>query len=169
MGGATNSSTGASQQESAIANQLFGETTPVRQEYLNQMLEGLKTGGIQAQMPIIQQAVDQSKGATSQALRQLDTNMGQAGIAGTPYGQQTRAMAAMQGAQGTAAIPTNIVRDFMGAIPGYSSNLSAQSMQGLSAVTGSEASIRNQQIASTSQMLSAMITSMAPMMAAAAA
>lgn len=155
--GGKSPSTEASTNESQIANQLFSESTPVRQELFKQILEGLQTGGVQAKIPIIQSALESSRVAQSNTMKGIDENLATSGLSGTPFGARTRAEAQEAGNQQIGQIPTNIIRDFLSVAPGYSSQASGQALQGLSAVTGSEAAIRNAQIAAVSQILSSSI------------
>lgn len=155
--GGKSPATQASTTESESAKKLFEETTPVRQELFNQILEGLQTGGIQAKIPIIQSALEQSRGAASNALRQTDESLAQSGLSGTPFGERTRQEGRIQSEAGLAQIPTNVVRDFLGVAPGFTSTTQGQAIQGFTAATASEASVRNAQIAAVAQILASSI------------
>ena len=78
-----------------------------------QVEEGLKTGGVGAQMPIINKAVEASRQAGSNTLRTLDENLARTGMAGTPFGARTRAGAVQAGELATSRVPTNIVQEFL--------------------------------------------------------
>ena len=58
----------AGSQLEQYAGQFFQETTPMRQELIGQFEEILKTGGAQAQVPIISKAVEASKRASSDTI-----------------------------------------------------------------------------------------------------
>src|SRR5262245_47727887 len=51
---------------------IFSETQPVMQQLLGQMSEALSTGGVGAQIPLIQKSVEASRQATSQGLREAE-------------------------------------------------------------------------------------------------
>lgn len=94
-GGATD--TASSRAMADLAKQIFSETTPLRQTMEAQGLEALKTGGTSASIPSVQRAVESSKVATSNALRQTGDSLSSAGLGGTPYGEAILANTGMQG------------------------------------------------------------------------
>lgn len=101
-------------------------TRGLNNELLGQITEALRTGGIGAQIPIIQQSVSASNQAASDALRQTRDSLAQSGLSRTPYGQSILAGTRMQGAQQTAAIPTQIAQSFIEQAPQFSSSLMGQ-------------------------------------------
>lgn len=148
-----------SETQSKLAQGLFQETAPLRSEMFGQFLEGLRTGGIGAQIPIIQRAIEQSRLATSNTMRQIDEQMATSGVAGTPFGQSVRAGALMQGAQAESQVPTNILQQFLAMVPGMVGQQGATGMSGMSAATASDAQIRAAQIAAVAQMASSAMSS----------
>lgn len=83
---------------------------PVLDTLIAQIGEALRTGGVEAQAPIISRAVESSKVATSNALRDLDERLGSTGLAGTPYGERTRAGTLQAGELATANVPTDLAK-----------------------------------------------------------
>jgi hypothetical protein len=120
--------------------ELFGQLDSTLQSFLGQIMQGLQTGGVGASIPIIQQAVSQSKAATSQAMGAENSMFSQEGAANNPAVKGIEAATGMQGAQSTAMIPSNYVMQLMSMFPslfgsgiGSSTNLmnqnSSQSQQ----------------------------------------
>jgi hypothetical protein len=109
--GETNTSGSAALE--AFAKEMQEMSRPVREETFSQVLEGLKTGGIGARIPMITSAVEASPGATSNALRQIDDQNALMGTSGTFTGQRARADALMSGEQRTAQLPTGLVQAFI--------------------------------------------------------
>ena len=145
--------TEASDTQSEISQDLYKTAKPLTSELFGQMLEGLRTGGIQARIPIIQSAVDSQKRATSDALRSLDESLGQSGLAGTPYGARVRSEASIEGASKEAAIPTNSVLDFLKGAIGLATGTNTTAETGLSSVTASEAQVTSAQLAAIASII----------------
>lgn len=103
-----------------------GANRDLTSEFMRQLSEALRTGGIGAQIPIIQQAVSGANQATSQALRGTEASLASSGLAGTPYGQRTLAETRMSGAQQAARIPTDYAQQFIGGIPQFTQGLLGQ-------------------------------------------
>ena len=93
---------------------------PSAKAFGQQETEALKTGGVNAQIPIINRAVDASRGAESSANQDTQQALARAGLANTSFGAQILGNQEMQGAQKTAAIPTDIASQFISAVPGTS-------------------------------------------------
>ena len=91
---------------------------PSAKAFGQQETEALKTGGVNAQIPIINRAVDASRGAESSANQDTQQALARAGLADTSFGAQILGNQKMQGAQNTAAIPGNIAGQFISAVPG---------------------------------------------------
>lgn len=94
---------------------------PSAKAFGQQETEALKTGGVNAQIPIINRAVDASRGAESSANQDTQQALARAGLADTSFGAQILGNQKMQGAQNTAAIPGNIAGQFISAVPGTAS------------------------------------------------
>lgn len=99
---------------------LYRTAMPLYQELVGQTLEGLRTGGVNAQIPIIQRAVEQSKIAGSNATAQATEGLRGAGLAGTPFGQSIINDTRTAGALQTSRIPSEVVQGFIGGAPGLS-------------------------------------------------
>jgi hypothetical protein len=131
--------TSGSQELEAFTGELREQSRPVRQEVFNQILEGLKTGGLNAQIPMIQQGVESSRAATSNALRQLDENMAVTGLNRTGFGARARGETLMQGEQRTAQIPFELVQQFITTALGQATGTPTTIVQGLGAASDSQA------------------------------
>lgn len=98
---------------------LFKTQQPIRRELSAQILEALKTGGVGAQIPIVQRAVEGTKQATSGALRGTEEALAGGNLMNTPFGQQILAQQRQAGAQAASNIPTDIARAFIGGAPEF--------------------------------------------------
>lgn len=87
---------------------------PVQQELFGQVLEALKTGGVGAQIPFIRRGVEDTRSATSSALRALESGPG----ANTPFGQRIRSQVATQGALQQARLPVEAAQSLISGAPG---------------------------------------------------
>ena len=112
-----------------IISEFWSETKALRSEVQSQMLEALTTGGVGAQMPIIGRAEEQQRSQTSAALRDIDAQLAQSGLAGTPFGARIRAEEASRGRTALAGIGPSIAMQFAGQAPGYT-QAGAQSIMG---------------------------------------
>lgn len=151
-------STSASKAGEGFARELQTQTRPLRQELFDQLLEGLQTGGVGAQIPIIQRATEASATAGSNSIEQLDEQLALSGLAGTPFGQRTRAESQRLSEANTAAVPTNIIQQFLGQAPQLILGSGQQATQGFAAAGSSQAQIRAAQIAAVSQIISSAIS-----------
>jgi hypothetical protein len=120
VGGATSASKSGL---SAEGKQLLGETEELRKTFWGQLLELLQTGGIGAQIPIIGQAEEQSRKATSKALSDLTNSLATSGLAGTPYGERAEAEARVQGESSVMQNIMNVVMQMFNAISGATTGL----------------------------------------------
>lgn len=100
-------------------------------ELLGQITEALRTGGIGAQIPIIQQSVGASRAAESDALRSTEDSLARSGLSRTPYGQSILAGTRMEGAQRTAQIPTQTAQSFIEMGPSFASSAMGQILSAL--------------------------------------
>ena len=139
MGGGKGGGGGSSDKLAKIAKKFFKETKDVRRELQDQFMEALVTGGVEARIPIIQKSQEASREATSSSLRQLDTQLAQSGLAGTPFGENIRAQTMMTGEQRTAAIPTEIVGQLLQQIPGFVTGANQTVVSGLGSAASAEA------------------------------
>jgi hypothetical protein len=113
---------------------LFNESSPVRRELLDQTLEAMLTGGVGAQVPIIQRSVEASNAALGQSLRGLDERIAATpGLAGTPGAEGVRSALQLQGEQSSAAIPPQIAAGLISGAPNLALGFPQVSNQGLEA------------------------------------
>lgn len=81
--------------------------SPIQNQTFSQLSEALRTGGVGAQIPIIQQSVSQSQSALSRGLQDVQGRQAAQGIAGTPFGNRELTGARLEGQQSIARIPTD--------------------------------------------------------------
>jgi hypothetical protein len=86
---------------------MLNQTAPARKLALGQLTEAMRTGGVKAKIPLIQQAVSASNQATSRALTDTAASLAQRNVGG-PFAANILASQRLQGAQATAALPTGI-------------------------------------------------------------
>lgn len=155
MGGSASQGKGSSRSTSqtgqfgvAPGQQAFGAAFPLLQEMFGQGLEGLRTGGIGAQAPLVQSSVSASRSATNQSLGNINETLSRSGLSGSPFGERTVAEAKSAGAKDIAGIPMQFVQQLLGiasplAGQGQTSGLGALSNYGLSKSKGSQLSNSN--------------------------
>lgn len=106
----------------AVIPYLQGEVQPgygpLQNELFRQITEALRTGGVGAQLPIIQQSVSGANQALSDTLRQTEGSLASSGLSRTPYGQRILAQTRQEGSQAIGRIPTDIASQFIGQAPG---------------------------------------------------
>lgn len=112
-----------------IITDFWQETGALRKTLQNQMLEALQTGGVGAQAPIIGRAEEAQRMQTSAALRGIDQQLAQQGLAGTPFGERIRAEELSRGRTTLAGIGPQYAAQFIGQVPGYT-QAGAQSIMG---------------------------------------
>lgn len=97
---------------------VFRVQQPVRREIGRQTREALRTGGVGAQIPIIQRAVEQSSLAGSQAMRDAESGLAASGLTGTPFGQRILAQLSGQTRFATSQLPTQFAQSLISAAGG---------------------------------------------------
>lgn len=120
---------------------------------LAQGLEALRTGGVEARIPIIQTAVEQSKNALSQGLQQTEEQLALSGILKSPFGQRILAGQRIEGESAIGAIPTNIAQGMIQQIPQISGNQLGVAIQGMGSASNAASAIRAAEIQAFSQFL----------------
>lgn len=90
-----------------IGRGMLRNARPFINEQLRQGLEAQRTGGVRAKIPLIQQAVSQSRQAMGRALTGTAEDLAARNIGG-PFAARALAQTRLSGEQATAAIPTNI-------------------------------------------------------------
>lgn len=146
--GSSNTKGGGSASKDAIKmnKEMFRESTPVRQELLGQTLEALTTGGVGAQIPIIQRAVESSKAALGQGLRSTTENIAQMpGLGGTPFAESMLAQQRVGGEQQIAGIPSQIAQQFAGQAPNLALGFPQIANQGMLGGAGIQQQAKGQQ------------------------
>lgn len=116
LGSAKASTAGTSplQAEQGIrGRQMLRQTKAPRQLMLRQLTEALRTGGVGAKIPAIQQAVSRSNQATASMTAQTAEQMASKNIGG-PFAARTIAGMRLAGAQQSAAIPTEMAQQLIG-------------------------------------------------------
>lgn len=125
---------------------LFGQAKPVQKELFGQTLEALRTGGVGAQIPIIQRTVESQKQALSGSLKDLEGGLAGSNLAGTPFGQRILAQTAMQGRQEISNVPTAFAQQFISGAPGLTQGATGQGINLLGQASQTGAGIYGQQL-----------------------
>ena len=81
-------------------------------------MEWVPTGEGGVQLPMIAQAQEQQRRATSQAMTQTEGQLAQRGMVGTPFGENILATMGQQGRQAVAGVEQNFLQQFLQMIPG---------------------------------------------------
>jgi len=118
---------------------LLGETDELRGTLVDQMTEALQTGGIGAQIPLINRAVDASARATGGALQNIESDLSQSGLAGTPFCEAILAQTSSQGKFDQSQIPLGFMTEMFKSIPQYLTALTQSGIAGFGAAAGAEA------------------------------
>lgn len=121
----------AGEKLAGVAQRIIRETNPVRREILGQQLEALQTGGVNAQIPIVQRAVDASNRAASQATEAARSDIARTGLAGTPFGANVLANVGLEGRARSAAIPSAIAGSIASGAPAFVSSIQSQGLEAL--------------------------------------
>jgi hypothetical protein len=87
---------------------------PAISTYNQQAAEALKTGGVNANIPSINAAVDASRQSSSQSETQLREQLARSGLAGTPFAETIMAQTQGGDAARTGAIPAEATQAFIG-------------------------------------------------------
>jgi len=138
-GGNTYSSGGGSLVNSeslALAKQFMNETSGVRQTFTQQLLEALKTGGVGARVPIIEQAVEGTRRAASKATTQTAEELARQNLAGTPYGAEIMSNSRREGDIAAENTRAGFIQQLLQMIPGYLTGTAQTAVAGASATTG---------------------------------
>lgn len=143
---------GISLQQQARAGEVGGAVQPVESELMSQILEALKTGGVGAQLPIVQQAVEGSRQATSRALQQSQESLFRSGLQGSPFGESILARTRITGEQQARRIPTQIAQSFIEMAPGLVQGLRATQAGLLSGAGVSKAQQKGVELAKEQQL-----------------
>ena len=88
-----------------------------------------QTEGGGSKIPMIAQAQEAQRRATSQALTGSQESLAMKGLAGTPFGEQIMAGQRQQGAQAVQGVESQFIQQMLSLIPGYTQGQS-QSVMG---------------------------------------
>jgi hypothetical protein len=118
---------------------------PLVQTSASQMLEALRTGGVNAFIPWISRAVDAVRQAGSTGVQTLRQGLARSGMGNTLGGQAAVAQAEQQAGQQAASTPANLIQNWIQQAPAYGAALTSAGRGGLAAampgamtVTGKE-------------------------------
>lgn len=104
----------------------------------------LNTGSpVGSMIPIISNAVEQSRSAASRSMRGTEENLARQGLSGTPFGANIMAGTRLKGEQGTANIATNALMTLMQAFMGAGQQSMQTGTQGMSASASGEQGAKN--------------------------
>ena len=93
--------------------QLYRMAKPTLQTLSAQTAEGLKTGGINAQIPSVNASVAAAREAYSQSHQALKNQLSEAGLANSSFGTEILGNQQMEAGQQIAQIPTTMTNDFL--------------------------------------------------------
>jgi hypothetical protein len=143
----SSTSTTSSPYASILANFGKGEekmAQPLLSMLSSQMLEGLRTGGVNAFIPWIQRAVDAVRQSGSQGVQSFRSQLGMSGFGNSLAGQGAIASAEQQANEQAGSTPSNLVMQMLQGAPSFATNLAglgsnqlANAMQGNRTTTGS--------------------------------
>lgn len=142
-GGSGSKDTASSKALADISKQVWTLSKPGYQELLNQGMEAWKTGGTSASIPMVQRAVESSKVAGSQALKQAESSLASSGLAGTPYGEAILADTGLKGELAASDAGLSIGKYIMSMLPGLVTGGQSNAFQGLGTSAGVQGSIQN--------------------------
>lgn len=117
---------------SGFSDTLEGEIGTTRSTYINQLLEALITGGVGARIPIISQAVEGVRRASSKSLEATEADLARSGLAGTPYGEQIKASTALEGNVAASSKRADMIQALLDQIPGFIQGTQQTQMMGYS-------------------------------------
>ena len=156
-GSRSQAQTTGSQALESIALQIESESRPSRQEMFRQVLEGLRTGGIGARIPIVSAGQEASRLATSRALQGTTESLVRSRLAGTPFGERVMAETRLAGEMETAGIPTRETARIIELFPGIATGTSVPVITGLGQASASQAQLASAQTAGKASMTSALL------------
>lgn len=121
----------ASATQARLSEEYFELLRPLLELFTSQGVEALQTGGVGARIPIVQRAVEGTRVAASQAERQTTESLAQAGLAGTPFGENILATQRTQAGLGEQSQLNQILMQFIGQLPGFGQTGAGQAIGGL--------------------------------------
>lgn len=142
-GGSSSSETSATRALADISEQIWTEAKPGFTELVNQGLEAWKTGGTGASLPMVQRAVESSKVAGSQAMKQAESSLAGSGLAGTPYGESILAQTGLDSELAASNAGMDIGKYIMSMLPGLVTGGQSNAFSGLGNTAAAQASMKN--------------------------
>jgi hypothetical protein len=115
----------------ALSNKIIGQTDQPRKLILKQLTEALRTGGVKAKIPLIQQAVSAANRELSGSLARTSEQLAARNIGG-PFAQRVLAQNRVAGEQGIAAIPTQTAEQLISQFTPFLASTQALGASGLS-------------------------------------
>ncbi len=106
-----------------VAKQLFEEITPLRQDFISTLEGALRSEPEGAMVPIVAQAVESAKQASSRTEQATTEELSRTGLSGTPFGASILGQVKQQGEQAGSMAETNILQQLINAIPNYTLGL----------------------------------------------
>jgi hypothetical protein len=128
--GKIDSSTGPLQD---ISNRLIAQTNQPRKLILKQLTEALRTGGVKAKIPLIQQAVSAANRELGGSLARTSEQLAARNIGG-PFAQRILAQNRVAGEQGIAAIPTQTAEQLISQFTPFLASTQALGVSALSQI-----------------------------------
>lgn len=96
----------------------------------SQIAEALRTGGVGAQIPVVQKATEASGLASGQARQNTQASLARSGLSGTPFGERILAEQGQSAALARSQLGPQIAQQFIGMAPGLTGQ-ATQSATGL--------------------------------------
>lgn len=119
----------------SIAKGFNKEIGGLRRDLISQLNEVLTTGG--SRLPLFSQAEEQSRLASSNALRQTEGDLYRQGLAGTPFGASIMGQTRQQGEQAVSSTHNAILQQLFNMIPNFVLGQSQAALSGLGGAVGS--------------------------------
>lgn len=125
---------------SRIAKQFATETGDIRTGIIQQFADVLQGGQTAAQVPIIAQAVEATRRASSEAQEGTQEELARTNLVGTPFGQNILASGRREGNLAAAGTKTDITKMLYNLIPNFVLGQSQTALSGLSGAVGGNVS-----------------------------
>jgi hypothetical protein len=97
--------------------QRVNTTAPVLQQFSNQALEAMRTGGVGTNIPIVSRAIDASTAASGISMEQLRQNLARAGFSGSSFATNALTNEATAAGQSAAAIGPAAAQSYIAQAP----------------------------------------------------
>ena len=121
----------ASATQARLSEEYFEMLRPLLELLSSQGVEALQTGGVGARIPIIQRAVEGTRVAASQAETRTTESLAQAGLMGTPFGENILAGQRTQAGLGEQSQLNQILMQFISQLPSFGTTGAGQAIGGL--------------------------------------